>query len=225
MKHMTNETIEIITSEGKYPAPFTHRVLILCHEKNIPYKLTLVNTYEKPKWFLDLAPLGQVPVMRIANTVITDSRAIWEYLDTEFKPHLLPKNSLQCAQHRAWIGFADELAQEIAQFVKQGKILTHDLTRLNSLFNILNTHLKSPYFFGDSLSMIDITLISHVLWVDALEQRILPHPIICKYPKVSTWLTTMKNRSSLRETMGEHYAEHFIELLQRHDLIGGLEKL
>lgn len=222
-KSMTTKTIEIITGEGKYPAPFTHRVLILCHEKNISYKLTLINTYEKPDWFLTLAPLGQVPVMRIADSVIPDSRAIWEYLDATFQPSLLPKDPIQCAQHRAWIGFADELAQEIAQFVKQSKILIRDLTRLNSLFNIFNTHLKSPYFFGDALSIVDIALISHILWIDALEQHVLPCSIICKYPKVSTWLTTMKQRASLRETMGEHFAEHFIELLQQHDLITGLQ--
>lgn len=57
---MNIQSIEIITSEGNYPAPFTHRVLILCHEKNIPYKLTPINTYQKPDWFLAIAPLGLV---------------------------------------------------------------------------------------------------------------------------------------------------------------------
>lgn len=217
------KSIEIITSEGQYPAPFTHRVLILCHEKKLSYKLTLINTYEKPDWFLAIAPLGQVPVMRIDDKVIFDSRAIWEYLDAAYQPCLLPTDSVQCAQHRSWIGFADELAQEIAQFVKQSKNFIRDLSRLNDLFNILNTHIKGSYFFGDFLSLVDITLISHILWLDALEQHILPCSIICKYPKVAKWLAAMKQRVSLRETMGENFAKHFIALLQRHNLIAGLQ--
>lgn len=216
---MSANTIEIITSEGDYPAPFTHRVLMVCHEKNIPYTLMPINTYEKPTWFLDIAPLGQVPVMRVENTVISDSRAIWEYLDTIYLPHLLPQDPLECAKHRAWIGFADELAQEIAQFVKQGNILTRDRSRLYALFHMLNTHLKGPYFFGKSFSMVDITLISHILWLDALEQKIIPHLIINKYAKIANWLNTVKQRPSLYETMGENFSKHFIELLEKHNLI------
>ncbi len=213
------QTIEIITSEGMYPAPFTHRVLIMCHEKNIPYKLTTVNTYQKPDWFLAIAPLGQVPVMRIDETVIFDSRAIWEYLELTFKPHLLPTDPILCAKHRSWIAFADELAQEIAQFVKQKKILIRDLWRLNALLNILDTHLKGPFFFGETLSLVDITLISHLLWLDALEQRVLPCAMIYKFPKLVTWLNTMKSRDSLSKTMGPNYSDHFIALLKKHHLV------
>lgn len=216
---MTRKKIEIIISEGKYPAPFAHRVLILCHEKAIPYTLRLVNTYEKPDWFLNIAPLGQVPVMRVDEVSIFDSRAIWEYLNASFAPSLLPLDLLEAAEHRAWVGFADDLAQEIAQFVKQGKILSHDLTRLHFLFDILNNHLKGPYFFGNTLSMVDICLISHILWVDSLDQKVLPNPIIPQYSKVFAWLTTMKQRPSVQETMGEDFAGHFIELLQKHNLI------
>lgn len=216
---MTINPIEIITSMGKYPAPFTHRVLIVCHEKNIPYTLTPINTYEKPTWFLDVAPLGQVPVMRVENTVISDSRAIWEYLDTTYLPHLLPQEPLECAKHRAWIGFADELAQEIAQFVKRGNLLARETSRLNTLFDILDSRLKGPYFFGNAFSMVDIILVSHILWLDALEQSVLPNLIISAYPKIFTWLNKVKQRASLKETMGENFTKYFIELLENHNLI------
>jgi glutathione S-transferase len=205
-----------------YPAPFTHRVLILCHEKGITYQLNRINTYQKPDWFLAISPLGQVPVMRVNDIIIHDSRAIWEYLDSTFKPHLLPTDPILCAKHRSWIAFADELAHEIAQFVKLKKILIRDLCRLDTLFKILDDHLIGPFFFGKIVSLVDITLISHILWLDALEQRILPCSILFKYPKLVTWLNLMKERPSLKETMGDNYTHYFIELLQNHDLIQGL---
>lgn len=72
---MAQNTIEIITADLKFPSPFTHRVQLLCDEKNISFKLTLIDIYKKPDWFLEIAPLGQVPVMRLDKAVITDSRA------------------------------------------------------------------------------------------------------------------------------------------------------
>ena len=166
-----DEPIEIITGLTKYPAPFTHRVLILCHEKNIPYVITNINTEKKPKWFLKIAPIGLIPVIRIGNNTIFDSHAICEYLDSITPPPILPVNKLECGIHRSWMCFADDLAYEIAQFVKQGNMLNHDLSRMHELFTILDSQIKNPYFFGYDFSMVDISLISHILWIDALEQK------------------------------------------------------
>ncbi len=213
--------IEIITGTTKYPAPFTHRVLILCHEKKIPYILTQINTEQKPDWFIAIAPLGLVPVMRIEGEVIQDSRAIWEYLDITYQPSLLPTNAIECAKHRSWIAFGDELAQEIAQFVKQGKMLTHDLTALYKLLQILDEQIKGSYFFGEIFSMVDITLISHILWIDSLEQKALPFKILQKYTKITSWLSRMKLRPSIRETMGDNYIEEFIAVLKQYNLLNG----
>jgi len=213
------EPIEIITGITKYPAPFTHRVLILCHEKNIPYTITKIDTEEKPAWFLKIAPVGLIPVIRANGHVIFDSNAILEYLDNEFKSKLLPQDPVECAQHRSWIGFANELSQEIAGFVKSGKMLQHDLSRMKYLFAVLNEKIKVPYFFGEKLSLVDIALISHILWIDALEQKYLPFKLTDKYPKVLEWLLRMKSRSSICVTMGENYATHFIQLLEQYTLI------
>jgi DNA-directed RNA polymerase sigma subunit (sigma70/sigma32) len=43
--------------------------------------------------------------------------------------------------------------------------------------------------------------------------------MINQYPKIATWLNMVKQRASLRETMGEDFTKHFIELLEKHNLI------
>lgn len=146
-----------------------------------------------------------------------------EFLDLAYKPQLFPEELYECARHRSWIGFANELAQEIASFVKQGKMLTHDLSRMNELFTILNQHIKAPYFWGDIFSMVDIALISHILWIDALEQQYLPFTVIARYPSVDKWLLAMKNRPSIHDTMGNDYAKRFIQLLRQYNLIEDIE--
>ncbi len=211
--------IEIITGDTLYPAPFTHRVLILCEEKNLQYFITQINTEQKPEWFSAISPLGLIPVLRMENKIVFDSHSICEYLDTFSKPHLLPLDSYKYAQHKSWMMFADEIAQEIAQKVKQGNIIQADFTRLNLLFEILSKHMKGEYFFGKELSLVDIYLLSHMLWFDALEESVLSNSIINQFPIIKIWLSNMKERKSVKKTMGDNYSLHFIELLRKYDLI------
>lgn len=213
------QPIEIITGETLYPAPFTHRVLILCEEKNLPYFLTTVDTEQKPAWFLDISPLGLIPVLRVEEKIIFDSHAICEYVDTFSEPSFLPKNAFACAQHKSWMMFADEVAQEIAQLVKQGNIGHADFARLNFLFGVLDKKFQGDYFFGAQISLVDIYLLSHMLWLDALEEKNLTVPVIQKYEHIRNWLTRMKLRDSVKKTMGEDYSRHFLELLRRYHLI------
>ncbi len=211
--------IEIITGNTSYPAPYTHRVLIICEEKNIPYSLTMIDTENKPAWFQTIAPLGLIPVLRMEEKIIFDSHAICEYIDTLSKPAFLPEDVYLCAQHKSWMMFADELAQEIAQLVKQGNIINADLKRLHFLFDIWNKKIQGDYFFGNQLSLVDIYLLSHVLWFDALEEEKVIPSIIQNYRSIKDWLNRMKLRSSVKKTMGDKYSQNFIALLKQYHLI------
>lgn len=202
------KTIEIITSNTKYPAPFTHRVLILCEEKNIPYFLTKIDTENKPAWFLEMAPLGLVPVMRIENQVIPDSHAICEYLDKGFSS----VNSKD-------LEFADQLSEFIASKVKVGNIQQANLDDLKNKLQLLSEKIILPYFYGKQLSLVDIYLISHLLWLDALEEAKILLPLIHTYPTLSSWIKTMKTRDSVKKTMGPNFGKNFIELLRNYKLI------
>ena len=50
--------------------PFCERVWFALKIKNIPYQETLINLYDKPKWFLDMVPTGLVPVVLIHTDTI-----------------------------------------------------------------------------------------------------------------------------------------------------------
>lgn len=213
--------IEIITGNTHYPAPFTHRVLIVCEEKNIPYSVTMIDTENKPAWFQEISPLGLIPVLRIDDQIVFDSHAICEYLDTFTKPSILPENAHLCAQHKSWMMFADECAQEIAQLVKKGNIVNGDFNRLHFLLDIYNKKLQGDYFFGSQMSFVDIYLFSHLLWLDALEEKKLVPSIIQNYSSIAGWLNRMKLRPSIKKTMGDNYSKHFLALLKQYHLIPG----
>jgi len=214
-----NNIIEIITADTEFPSPYSHRVLMVLHEKNIPYQVTAINPYEKPQWFLDIAPLGQVPVMRLGETVLPDSRAIIEYIDSTADKPLLPKESLARSQHYAWFAFADEIANEITQLVKHKKSAIRDLKRLNQLLAQANKNIKGNYFFGTEISLVDIALVSHILWINALEEYVFPFSLLQQYPKLYTWFKNMKTRRAVQETAGPNYSENFIRHLKKRGLL------
>lgn len=43
--------------------PFVQRVTALLEAKGVPYSVDYISLSDKPQWFLDLSPTGQVPVL------------------------------------------------------------------------------------------------------------------------------------------------------------------
>ena len=90
--------------------PFVQRSVITLLEKNIPFKRTNIDLANKPDWFLQISPLGKVPVLRINGNILFESAVINEYLDEITPPSMHPQDSLQKAVNRAWIEFGSELS-------------------------------------------------------------------------------------------------------------------
>ena len=65
--------------------PFVQRVTATLEAKKIPYEIEYINLNDKPQWFLDISPNGQVPILVTENgTTLFESDAIIEYIDDEF---------------------------------------------------------------------------------------------------------------------------------------------
>ena len=68
--------IELFTSNL---SPYAHRVRLALLEKKIDFWHTEIDLANKPEWFLVIAPLGEVPVIRHEDRFISDSTVILEY--------------------------------------------------------------------------------------------------------------------------------------------------
>ncbi len=67
--------------------PFVQRVMGALVMKNVPFEIEYIELNNKPQWFLDISPNGQVPVLITENeTVLFESDAIVEYLDDKYAP-------------------------------------------------------------------------------------------------------------------------------------------
>lgn len=73
--------------------PFVQRVAALLEAKQIPYQVDYISLADKPDWFLDISPNGQVPVLVIElGAALFESDAIMEYLEEAHRP-LIPDMS------------------------------------------------------------------------------------------------------------------------------------
>lgn len=70
--------------------PFVQRVTALLEANKIPYEVEYISLKDKPQWFLEISPSGQVPVLVTeSGQAVFESDAIIEYLN-EIYPSLKP---------------------------------------------------------------------------------------------------------------------------------------
>ena len=89
--------------------PFVQRAVITLKHKNIDFDITYIDLADPPDWFLELSPLGKVPVLKVDDEVLFESAVINEYLDEITGGELQPRDPLARAKNRAWIEFASNM--------------------------------------------------------------------------------------------------------------------
>ena len=83
--------------------PFVQRVTAALEAKQIPYEIEYISLKDKPQWFLDISPNGQVPVMVTeSGSALFESDAIIEFIEDEYGPLEQGVTSEQRALDRAW---------------------------------------------------------------------------------------------------------------------------
>ena len=140
--------------------PFVQRVTALLEVKHIPYDIEFISLSDKPRWFLDISPNGQVPVLITSEgRALFESDAIAEYLDEAYpalQPDLSPEDR---AINRAWSHLASKnyLVQCGAQRSPDEDILQQRNAKLAQAFDRMEAQLgEGPYFGGEEIGMVDI---------------------------------------------------------------------
>ena len=94
-----------LTLISHHLCPYVQRAAIALGEKGVPFERVVIDLDNKPEWFLEISPLGKVPLLLIEDdgeqTALFESAAICEYLDeTQPGPRLHPGDALLRARHR-----------------------------------------------------------------------------------------------------------------------------
>jgi len=151
--------------------PFVQRVTAMLEAKNVPYDIEYIQMSDKPQWFLDLSPTGQVPMLITKKgQALFESDAIIEYLDEVTAPlqnGLLPEDR---ALNRAWGYQASKhyLTQCSAMQSADKSTLDQRMVKLNKSFEKVEKQLgDGPFFSGDTLGNVDVA------WLPTLHRAAL----------------------------------------------------
>lgn len=174
--------------------PFVQRVTALLEAKNIPYDIEFISLSNKPKWFLDISPNGQVPVLVTeTDTVLFESDAIIEYLEEAYPPLEEGISAEQKALNRAWayLGSKHYLVQCSAQRSADLSTLKERSVKLSDAFDKIEAKLTGSSFFnGESLSLVDIAWLPLLHRAHIIE-KYSGYDFIGDRPKLKAWQSAM----------------------------------
>ncbi|GAB2286718.1 Glutathione S-transferase dhar1, mitochondrial [Dionaea muscipula] len=135
--------------------PFWQRVLLTLEEKQIPYKLHLVDLSNKPQWFLEVNPEGKVPVIKFDDDDkwIADSDVIVGLIEEKF-----PNPSLSTPPEFASAG--SKIMGAFVTFLKSKEPDDGSEKALIEQLKALDNHLKEhgPFVAGEKVTAVDLSL-------------------------------------------------------------------
>ena len=189
--------------------PYVQRARIVLAEKHIPHRVKFIDLADKPDWFLELSPLGKVPVLCVDDRPLFESAVIAEYLDETSPGSLHPLDPFAKAHNRSWIEFASATLSSIAAFYRASD--DRDFSRatavLRERFERLESELgDGPWFNGRAFSIVDaafgpvfryfevIEIYGHFGFFDGLE-------------RVNAWREKLRARPSVRAAVVDDYHE------------------
>ena len=196
--------------------PYTQRAAIQLAEKGIAHKRIYIDLANKPEWFVQISPLGKVPVLRVDNAAIFETSAICEYIeDAAPSPSLHPPAPLDRARHRSWAEFASAVIADVFAFymAPDAAAFERKCRDLQGKFRWLERHLgDGPYFAGARFSLVDAAFAPIFRLFDTFD-RIGEFDILRALPRVHGYRTALAARASVRQAAVSDYAEIFWQYL------------
>ena len=169
-----------------------------------------MGTDNKTKEFLQLNPMGKVPVLKTPEGPIFESHAILRYLAHKGKKNLLGKNDYEAALVDQWMEFASTQIEPPALtwmlpiwgIIPNNPAATSkakgDIIRL---LGILNVHLATRTFLvGERISLADIAVAGNLTF---LYSMVLDAGLRKKFTHTNRWFMTVLNQPEVKSVFGE----------------------
>ena len=192
--------------------PFVQRVTALLEAKNINYELEFISLSDKPQWFLDISPSGQVPVLITdGGKALFESDAIVEYLEEAFPPLQPDISSEERATNRAWSYLASKnyLVQCSAQRSPDRDVLEERSAKLGKTFDRIEKQLgDTPFFGGADIGLVDIAWLTLLHRADIVEKR-AGYDFVGDRPKLKAWQMQLMDTGLAKRSVAPDFEDAF----------------
>ena len=198
--------------------PFVQRAVITLKHKNIDFDITYIDLAEPPDWFLEMSPLGKVPVLKVGDEILFESAVINEYLDEITGGELQPGDALARAKNRAWIEFASDMlgnlymmkmSQDQERYDKYRNLLVGQLYRVEKNFG------DGPWFNGAQFSLAD-TAFAPLFRQDSVAGGKLSVIDSDSMPTVSAWAERLLALPEVRDSVVDEFEDLYVEAMEKN---------
>lgn len=198
--------------------PYVQRAVIVLSEKAIPFQRSYIDLANKPDWFAKISPLGRVPLLQTADTVLFESQVIAEYIDEITPGSLHPDDPLEKARHRAWIEFASATLAVIAGFYNapDAKAFAGSRAALRGRFERIEPEITGGYFAGGRFQMIDGVWGTVFRYLDVFD-RIEDFGLLDGLPNCQRWRAKTAHRPSVISAPPKGYPARLMGFLQKRE--------
>jgi len=198
--------------------PFVQRAVITLKHKNIDFEITYIDLADPPDWFLELSPLGKVPVLKVDDEVLFESAVINEYLDEITGGDLQPRDPLARAKNRAWIEFASNMLGNL-YMMKMSK----DEERYNKYRDVLVSLLQriekrlgdGPWFNGEDFSLAD-TAFAPLFRQNSVADNQLSVIDPVTMPRVNAWAQRLLALPEVRDSVVDEFEDLYLSAMQKN---------
>jgi len=203
--------------------PYVQRCVMILREKEVAYDIDYVDLSDRPDWFVELSPLGKVPVLEVtrddgSKVVLFESVVINEYLDEVTEGSMLPADPLDRAHSRAWVEFGNAVLSDAFSITsaKDEADLSMVLEKLGKKLDRLEREIGTgPLFLGAEVSLVDAAFtpaLQRLSWANEI------HPAMAIFegrPKVARWWSALAERESVRGSAVHDLRERFYKMIGR----------
>lgn len=201
--------------------PFVQRAVITLNHKNIDFDVTYIDINDPPDWFLEISPLGKVPVLRVDGEILFESAVINEYLDDVTGGELQPKDPLQRAKNRAWTEYASNLLGTLymTKMADQEEAYLKHKQALIKLLTLFEAQLgEGPWFNGEDFTLVD-TAFAPFFWQDNVLGGKLSVIDPATMPKTSAWAKRLLALPEVQASVVSDFEELYVAVLKKNNSV------
>ena len=192
--------------------PFVQRSIITLNHKNCDYTITFIDLSDPPDWFLEISPLGRVPLLKVDDTeMLFESAVINEFIDDITPGTLKPSDPLTLAKNRAWIEYGGTCLFDlymIADYKTEHdmcKRMDECVERLQRVEDVLD---HSTFFNGDDLALVDTAYAPLLIRLDFMREKI---DLLGwnNFPKLNKWKENLLSLESVQKSIIDDFKLHY----------------
>ncbi len=203
--------------------PYAQRISISLTEKKLRFTRIDIDLANKPDWFLEISPLGKVPVLQVEQEgqshVIFESAVILQYLEEVSDHPMLSGNPLIRAQERSWIEFASSLLNDIAGFYSASseKALEEKRVQLSRKFALVETDLMTASWFSDqNFGLLEAVFAPVFRYFDVFD-HISDFEILTPLKRTGDWRERLASQPSVQQAVSIEYPSLLTVFLKRKE--------